>query len=739
LARSDLPDSPFPLNWIRYFLREQFGAQRGDRLFVPVMLVLVLGSVYLAVKPFGDSLSRWLLPPHLPKATPGYFNVGIAQLVNDDEEGNQGRKLRVALQDLEGVKIAPLKDSIAIDDFTGSTFQDKKRRADESAGALLRRDGYDALIWGEVLRDPSTALQLYWTVGGRSFSSQPFQLTANQTLPPLFWDALEAVLKLVVVTAVANVENVKTPAVASNTVDRVRQLIKNPRPGQTRFAASQLRLVYAQALISLGDLSSKKDAFEEAVVISRQALAVFTPEHTPSEWGWTQNVLGVALETIGEREATNENLDGALVAYQEAQRIFPRDRLPSEWAPIQNNLGTTLKTLGDRKADLQLLKQAVAAHRAVLEVRPRSRLPFDWATSMTNLGIALTSVAEFVPPGETLATLNEARTALTQALEVFTRQDAPLMWARGQLNLSNTLLSLDHHESNSQHLADTLNAIDEALQVITKDKEPLEWGLAQTNRGEVFLRQGIRDRSAAGTEQLKKAVSALEASLSVLTPDGSIALLWALTQYRLGVALGLLGAREPPSKQIEERSATAFREALTKRTRTLVPLDWAATKNTLGMTLQQLAYMEPDTEHGRELLRDAIAAYRDALLERTPERDLGLWVETQQRLGQALNILGIRCGDTVQFEEAGAVYDDILKRVDENHESLLWARLKRDLGDALENCGERERGTLHLEKARTAYEQSLSKFSPSDNAEEYGDVVQKLERVRQLLGQRASE
>ena len=59
----------------------------------------------------------------------------------------------------------------------------------------------------------------------------------------------------------------------------------------------------------------------------------------------------------------------------------------------------------------------------------------------------------------------------------------------------------------------------------------------------------------------------------------------------------------------------AFREALKERTRERVPLEWAATQNNLGTALRALG----ERESGTATLQQAVAAYHEALKEYTPE------------------------------------------------------------------------------------------------------------------------
>src|SRR5262249_51968253 len=75
-----------------------------------------------------------------------------------------------------------------------------------------------------------------------------------------------------------------------------------------------------------------------------------------------------------------------------------------------------------------------------------------------------------------------------------------------------------------------------------------------------------------------------------------------------GNALTRLGERESGTARLEEAVA-AYREALTERTRERVPLDWAMTQNNLGNALSALGERENDTAR----LEEAVAAYRSAL------------------------------------------------------------------------------------------------------------------------------
>ena len=114
---------------------------------------------------------------------------------------------------------------------------------------------------------------------------------------------------------------------------------------------------------------------------------------------------------------------------------------------------------------------------------------------------------------------------------------------------------------------------------------------------------------------------------------------WAMTQSNLGNALVTLGEREGGPERLEQAVA-AYTEALKERTRERVPLEWAMTQSNLGAALAALG----EREGGPERLEQAVAAYTEALKERTRERVPLEWAMTQSNLGAALAALGEREG-----------------------------------------------------------------------------------------------
>ena len=201
----------------------------------------------------------------------------------------------------------------------------------------------------------------------------------------------------------------------------------------------------------------------------------------------------------------------------------------------------------------------------------------------------------------------------------------------------------------------------------------------------------------------------------------------------LGNALRMLGERESGTARLEEAVA-AFRDALKERTRERVPLDWAMTQNNLGNALWRLGQRESGTAR----LEEAVAAFRDALKERTRERVPLDWAMTQNNLGNALLGLGERESGTARLEEAVAAFRDALKERTRERVPLDWAATQNNLGNALRMLGERESGTARLEEAVAAVRDALKERTRERVPLDWAGTQNNLGNALWRLGERES-
>ena len=89
--------------------------------------------------------------------------------------------------------------------------------------------------------------------------------------------------------------------------------------------------------------------------------------------------------------------------------------------------------VGEREGGTAHLTEAVAAYSAALEEWTREREPLLWATTQNNLGNALSMLGE---RESGTARLEEAVTAYRAALEEWTRERVPLDCATDPIDLT---------------------------------------------------------------------------------------------------------------------------------------------------------------------------------------------------------------------------------------------------------------------------------------------------------------
>jgi tetratricopeptide (TPR) repeat protein len=723
--------APSPLPFSKEWWWAQLDRCLGRRLAIVAMATAVVaGFVWMnwsrvQAWPAVSTTIEWITQADLPVPDPGFFNVGIAHLAEDD--GEQERKLHAALRELEGIKVAVFDRTIST---TNEKLQEGLEGGHEEAKRYLAESEYDALLWGEVLGSGAdVALKLYWTTApGDRRSTEAFNFERNQTLPALFWSELEDVLKLVVTTSAAQFDSESGKFVADRLapfVERVRNLVAQDSAQRSDLADADLRRILAGALAAMGEQKGDNSLMVEAIDIYRQALQEYTRERSPLDWAATQNNLGAALQTLGARESDNTHLEEAVIAYGNALKERTRERVPLDWAATQNNLGNALLALGERESGTTRLREAVDAYRNALQEHTRERAPLDWAGAQNNLGNALLALGE---RESGTARLEEAADAYRDALQELTRERVPLLWATTHNNLGNALQTLGARESDNTHLEEAVTAYRDALQERTRERVPLDWAGTQNNLGNALQTLGERE---SGTTRLEEAVAAYRDALHERTRE-RVPLDWATTQSNLGNALSALGDREPGTTRLEEAVA-AYSNALQEHTRERAPLLWASTQNNLGAALQALGERESDTSR----LEEAVIAYRDALQERTRERVPLLWADTQNNLGVALRALGELKSDTACLEEAVTAYRNALEERTRELDPLLWAKTQNNLGVALRVLGEREAGTARLEEAAAAFESALAVFSKGSTPHPYEITLRNLERTRAEVARRS--
>jgi hypothetical protein len=90
----------------------------------------------------------------------------------------------------------------------------------------------------------------------------------------------------------------------------------------------------------------------------------------------------------------------------------------------------------------------------------------------------------------------------------------------------------------NEHLTDAITAYRKALEVYTRERLPQVWAGVQTNLGNAIQAQGLRTEGSQGNELLAQAVAAYRCALEVYTPEGFLA-------YHVRVEANLAQSRGP--------------------------------------------------------------------------------------------------------------------------------------------------------------------------------------------------
>ncbi|WGJ14837.1 tetratricopeptide repeat protein [Methylocapsa sp. D3K7] len=272
--------------------------------------------------------------------------------------------------------------------------------------------------------------------------------------------------------------------------------------------------------------------------------------------------------------------------------------------------------------------------------------------------------------------------------------------------LGTALACLGERESGTIRLEKAVISYREALQIINRDSNPRQWAITQNHLGGALLALGERERGT--TQFAAEAIFVYHQALEVCTRE-QMPIDWAETKmdlgtafHALGTALHAQGAGESGRARLKEAIA-AFHDALLVNVRIERPLEWATTMMNLGNTLARLGEWEGDTAW----LEQAIAAFREALEENTRERVPLAWCKIKINLGIALAALGRQEPGIARFQEAVSSYHEALQILIREQTPLLWAVAKNNLGLALAMLGVRESCMTRLVEAIAAYREAL--------------------------------
>jgi CHAT domain-containing protein len=339
----------------------------------------------------------------------------------------------------------------------------------------------------------------------------------------------------------------------------------------------------------------------------------------------------------------------------------------------------------DIEQKIALGERAVALEQRLTSWRlaePRARVRGE---IRFNLGSAYVSRAS----GVRADNIEKGIAYLEAALQVFTRDAAPLDWVATNNNLANAYQARIRGErSDNQERA--IAHFEAALTVVTRETHPLQWAQLQNNLGVVYWRRiggGLADN-------VEKAIEHLEAALTVFTHE-THPHLWAAARNNLGSVYQsrIRGDRVDN----REKALEHIEAALTVFAREASPREWAQTQNNLAT-----AYLERVRGDRASNQEKAITHLASALTVFTKEGSPQEWATVQRGVGNAYaeRLKGARASNRAQ---SLAAYEAALSVFTRETAPLEHLRTARRLGRVQIQAGEWSKAGGTLAGAREAF------------------------------------
>ncbi len=647
-----------------YAVRTLKGRQPWLPVLAGVFLVLTFGAGVLWLG--FTSPSQPAPAVSLSTAPEGQYVILVADLENDDDRRTFSRAvadaLEVALQET-GAANAPiwierLPRTIVVG---GVGMKEDVRTAEAQARDWLAETGADIVIWGEAVPELSAYTLRLTTADTHDFYRYAFD--DLQFGAPLLEDLAPLVLGAALAEAGSVDMRDATAGALGPLVARLQPLAQSPPDVFTGDQVRSLRLAYARVATEYGEIAAGQAQLAEVVAVLEKTLEATNREDNPEAWARVQQSLADALFRLGEKGATDA-LQRSADASKAALTVFTQESSPVEWALSQQKLGSALFRLGQR-GELDALNEAVAAYYAAVTVLTEQAEPQRWASLQNNLGLALLEIAR---QGQSDAFANAAFRksieAYEAAMRVWTREAAPMDWAKVQNNLGLVFQELAYRGEEGA-LEDAISAFQEALQVRTREAAPMGWAELQQNLGNALTAHAQNGQAGA----YEDAVAAYENAAAIWTREANPAG-WASIQYNLGFVYGKLGEQGQPGAN--EQAIEAYRNTLEVWTRDDAPEDWATTQYFLGLAHRDLGLEEEDSS----ALNEAVIHFENAAQVITRHSDPWTWGIVQFELGQT-HTARARTGDRGAVDAALTAFSAALTVSDDGSTAWAWRQTAR--------------------------------------------------------------
>ena len=102
---------------------------------------------------------------------------------------------------------------------------------------------------------------------------------------------------------------------------------------------------------------------------------------------------------------------------------------------------------------------------------------------------------------------------------------------------------------------------------------------------------------------------------------------------------------------------------------------------------------------------------------------------TQNNLGNALQTLGKREGDTALLEQAVAAYRSVLEEYTRERMPLQWAKTQNNLGGTLVELGRKARARIRVDEGRSAIKSAWEMYQQAGYGQYDGYFARRIAEV----------
>lgn len=268
--------------------------------------------------------------------------------------------------------------------------------------------------------------------------------------------------------------------------------------------------------------------------------------------------------------------------------------------------------------------------------------------------------------------------------------------------------------NRAENLTRSIAAYEAALTVFTREAYPLDWAMTLNNLGNSYVKMPTGDLA----ENLCKAITAFEDVLTLRTKENN-PYGWANTQANLAIAR----SQTPDGHLV---ALVGFDAALTVFTKEAYPDDWARVQNNVGVV-----WLYMSVGDRAENIKNAIAAFRNALEIDTVEHNPVGWAKTCSNLGYALVVNPESQHE--DFENAITIFSGVFAILTRDTHPFEWAGSHLNMALAFwgfsEGAGTRQVESLRLAIANAKAAQSV--FTSNAYPHEYDQLMKMFQLLRE--------